>query len=72
MVDVSPYLEQKLAAALCHATQNALFVRRRSAEAGRTLSVREVMLPEEAFRRQWPVQPVAADPFLAWLNAKTA
>ena len=72
VVDVSPYLEQKLAAALCHTTQNALFVRRRSAEAGHTLSVREVLLPEEAFHRQWPAQPVAGDPFLQWLNTQKA
>src|SRR6185369_8202881 len=29
VVDVSAYMDKKLAAALCHATQNALFVRRR-------------------------------------------
>ncbi|MEP7357444.1 MAG: PIG-L deacetylase family protein [Anaerolineales bacterium] len=70
VVDVSAYLPQKEAAALCHATQNALFVRRRSESAGRTLAVREVLLPEEAFRRLWPSQPGAADPFLEWVRPR--
>lgn len=68
IVDVSSSLDRKTAAALCHVTQNPLFVRRRSEQAGRSLSVREVMLPEEAFRRQWPAPPPAADPFLEWLG----
>jgi LmbE family N-acetylglucosaminyl deacetylase len=70
VVDVSGYLDQKEAAALCHATQTALFVRRRSEAAGRTLSVREVLLAAEAFRRQWPAHPVApsGDMFLGWLG----
>jgi len=70
VVDVSAYLEQKLAAALCHATQTALFVRRRSEQAGHTLAVREVLLTEEGFRRQWPAEPVANDVFLEWVTPK--
>src|SRR6185436_956398 len=38
MVEVSEFMEQKEAAARCHATQNALFVRRRSQLAGRPLT----------------------------------
>ena len=67
VVNVSAFLDQKEAAALCHATQTPLFVRRRSEQAGRTLSVREVLLTEEAFHRHWPVNQVNADPFLSWL-----
>jgi N-acetylglucosamine malate deacetylase 2 len=70
VVDVSDYLDKKVAAALCHKTQNALFVRRRSQAAGRQLAVREVMLAEEAFRRQWPAQPARRDHFLEWVKAK--
>jgi LmbE family N-acetylglucosaminyl deacetylase len=69
VVDVSGRLEQKLAAAVCHASQNALFVRRQSEEAGHLLTVREVMQTEESFHRQWPAQPVAGDVFLGWLGA---
>lgn len=54
IVDVTSVLDRKEAAARCHATQNALFVRRRSEQAGRALTVREVLLPEESFRRHWP------------------
>jgi N-acetylglucosamine malate deacetylase 2 len=68
VVDVSGYLDQKESAALCHTTQTALFVRRRSEAAGHPLSVREVLLAAEAFRRQWPARPVAEDVFLGWLN----
>jgi LmbE family N-acetylglucosaminyl deacetylase len=68
VVDVSAHLAQKEAAALCHATQNPLFVRRRSEAAGRNLAMREVLLPEEAFRRQWPQQPPSDDPFLEWVR----
>ncbi|MGH2521158.1 MAG: PIG-L deacetylase family protein [Anaerolineales bacterium] len=68
VVDVSEFLEQKIAAALCHATQNALFVRRRSQEAGRQLSLREVMLTTEAFHRHWSSGKLDDDPFLRWLE----
>lgn len=69
IVDVSPFLNQKEAAALRHVTQTALFVRRRSAQAGRLLSVREVLLTEESFHRHWPTAPVSDDAFLRWLTA---
>ena len=52
IVDVSPYLDQKEAAALCHRTQNPLFIRRRSEQAGRQLTVREALLTTEGLRRQ--------------------
>jgi LmbE family N-acetylglucosaminyl deacetylase len=74
IVDVSAALDQKEAAARCHASQNALFVRRRSEAAGRPLTVREILLTEESFHRHWPASaphsapPPAADPFLAWLR----
>jgi len=69
VVDVSAYLPQKEAAALCHATQTALFVRRRSEAAGRLLTVREVLLAEESFHRHWPVLPPAHDFFLEWVRS---
>ncbi len=54
IVDVSAALDAKEAAALCHATQNALFVRRRSQQAGRAVTVRETLLTEESVRRHGP------------------
>ena len=67
IVDASAVLDRKVEAALCHATQNALFVRRRSEEAGRRFEVHEVMLAEESFHRHWPKQPPATDPLASWL-----
>jgi N-acetylglucosamine malate deacetylase 2 len=51
IVDVSSMLDKKEVAALCHKTQNALFVRRRSQEWGRQITVREALLPTEALHR---------------------
>lgn len=50
VLDITPVLAQKTAAALCHETQHALFVRRASEEAGRKLSVPEVILTVESLR----------------------
>jgi LmbE family N-acetylglucosaminyl deacetylase len=66
VVDVTGFLDQKTAAALCHRTQNPLFVRRQSAAAGRQLTVREVLLTEESFHRHWPL-PATPDLFLEWV-----
>lgn len=68
VVDVSAFMAKKTAAALCHASQTALFVRRRSEAAGRPLTVAEVLLAEESFRRQWPGDAPAADAFLEWVQ----
>lgn len=59
IVDVSSVLEKKTAAALCHRTQNDLFTRRASEEAGRTLTVPEIIIPVEGLHRSLP--PVAGD-----------
>lgn len=54
ILDVSAVIEAKTQAALCHRTQHALFVRRPSKEAGRNLSVPEVILRLESLRRAYP------------------
>lgn len=54
VIDVSPTIEQKTQAALCHVSQHALFVRRRSEEVGRQLTVPEVIIPVESLHRAWP------------------
>lgn len=48
VVDVSPVLAQKTQAALCHLSQNALFVRRPSQESGRKMTVPEVIMTLES------------------------
>lgn len=52
--DIAPTFARKLAAARCHKTQNALFIRKGSEEAGRQLGVDEVLLRRESLRRAWP------------------
>lgn len=54
VLDITPVVDQKIEAALCHRTQNALFVRRRSQEAGRALRVAEVIMHLESLTRVWP------------------
>ncbi len=54
VIDVSPVLQQKTNAALCHRTQHALFVRNRSEEAGRPMSVPEVIHTVEGLHRVLP------------------
>lgn len=54
VIDIEPVLEVKRKAALCHRTQHALFVRRRSRQAGRELTVEEVVMEQESIRRAYP------------------
>jgi N-acetylglucosamine malate deacetylase 2 len=59
LVDVTPVLKQKTDAALCHRTQHDLFIRHRSEEAGRRMTVPETILPIESLHR---VSPPVEDP----------
>ncbi len=54
IVDVSPWLSQKTAAAICHRSQHDLFTRHGSARAGRPVTVPELIRPQEALSRIWP------------------
>jgi LmbE family N-acetylglucosaminyl deacetylase len=56
VLDITPALDAKIQALLCHRTQNALFVRRSSQEAGRPLSVPEVAQRLESLHRAFPSQ----------------
>lgn len=67
ILDVTPVLAKKTNAALCHRTQHALFVRRRSEQAGRPLTVPETMIPIEGFHRLLPAWAGEADDPLAEL-----
>jgi LmbE family N-acetylglucosaminyl deacetylase len=55
VLDITPVLEEKTTAAMCHRTQHALFVRRSSKEAGRQVSVSEVIMRYEGLHRVLPV-----------------
>lgn len=54
VLDVTPVLLQKEQAAMCHHTQHALFVRRASEEAGRPLTVPEIIMRLEGLHRHHP------------------
>jgi LmbE family N-acetylglucosaminyl deacetylase len=54
VLDVTPVMLQKEQAAMCHRTQHALFVRRASEEAGRQLTVPEVIMQLEGLHRHQP------------------
>jgi len=54
VLDIAPALADKTRAALCHRTQHALFVRRASQDAGRPLSVEEVIMTVESLHRALP------------------
>jgi LmbE family N-acetylglucosaminyl deacetylase len=60
VLDITPYLPAKTEAALCHRTQHALFVRRPSEEAGRQMTVEEVVMHLESLQRVHP--PVEKSP----------
>lgn len=54
VVDIHPAVTRKTQAAMCHRTQHALFIRRASEEAGRPLSVPEVIIKLEGLHRAYP------------------
>jgi LmbE family N-acetylglucosaminyl deacetylase len=57
VLDLGAMRDRKLQAAKCHQTQNAMFVRNSSKEAGRPLSMDEVILPTESYHRAYPPTP---------------
>jgi len=61
ILDITPVLQQKINAALCHKSQNALFVRRSSLRAGRQLTVPEVVMKVEGLHRVYPSVNGAVD-----------
>ena len=62
VLDIAPWRDQKVQAVFCHKTQNAMFVRNSSKDAGRMLTIPEVILPTESFRRAHPPVPAGAQP----------
>ncbi len=71
IVDVEPVLERVIAAAHCHRTQHALFVRRKTKRSRRKVTVPEIVLatPLEGVRRQLPhTEDAPKDVFARWLQ----
>ncbi len=61
VIDVSSVVDIKTQAAVCHKSQNTLFVRRASERAGRQLTVPEVIVPLESLHRVIPVLEAELD-----------
>jgi LmbE family N-acetylglucosaminyl deacetylase len=61
IIDVASWLPVKLAAAECHKTQGALFLRRSSQEAGRQLTLAEVLMKVEGLHLAWPTRDRCTD-----------
>jgi LmbE family N-acetylglucosaminyl deacetylase len=70
ILDITLAVEQKVQGMLCHRTQNALFVRRASQEAGRQMTVPEVVLRVESLRRVHPLAQGELDDEMARLLAQ--
>ena len=72
ILDLTGSMEIKVQAALCHRSQHALFVRRASKQAGRTLSIPEVLIDKEGIHRAWPkFTPGERDPVFDMLAPLT-
>jgi LmbE family N-acetylglucosaminyl deacetylase len=54
LLSIRPWYAAKLRATECHRTQHALFVRRASQEAGRSLTLAEVTYDQESLHHAWP------------------
>lgn len=67
VLDIMPVFEQKVKAAYCHVSQNALFVRRSSEREGRQVTVPEVLVKVEGLHRVHPIQ-LEVDPILGMLQ----
>lgn len=56
VLDITPVMDQKIQAAYCHRSQHALFLRRRSKQAGYRLTIPEILLKMESFHRALPAE----------------
>lgn len=54
ILDITPAMDAKVRAAYCHRSQNALFTRRYSQQAGYQLTIPEVLLKVESLHRAYP------------------
>ena len=72
VLDINSSFDQKLAAAACHLTQQALFVRRSSQDAGRPLGLADVLMRVESVHRFKPSDQDIPDPLSRFLESQCA
>ena len=68
LVDISPWIEEKIAAVTCHRSQHGLFLRHGTARAGRPVTLSEMIRHQEALFRILPVSEQAGNPLQKMLN----
>jgi LmbE family N-acetylglucosaminyl deacetylase len=61
VINIVPWFSAKLAAAKCHRTQHALFVRRSSQRAGRPLKLQEVLMRTESLHHAGKIGEGSSD-----------
>lgn len=62
VVDISPRVNEKIAAVTCHKSQHGLFLRHGSARAGRSVKLSEIVRVQEAVCRILPEGELSGDP----------
>jgi LmbE family N-acetylglucosaminyl deacetylase len=73
VIAIDPWFSQKWLAAQCHQTQHALFLRRQSQEAGRSLTLADVLMRNESLHRSWSSGPANwRDPLAEFMIEKCA
>jgi LmbE family N-acetylglucosaminyl deacetylase len=72
LVDISPWLSQKIAAVNCHLSQHGLFTRHGAARAGRPVTIPEIVRSQEALYRILPEEGSAEGDPLAELLQEIA
>ena len=68
VVDIEPWIEDKIRAVYCHRSQHSLFLRHGKARAGRPVTIPEMIRTQEALCRIHPANQSQADPLEKLLN----
>jgi LmbE family N-acetylglucosaminyl deacetylase len=62
MVDIGPWIEDKIQAVNCHRSQHSLFLRHGAARAGKPVTIQEMIRTQEALCRIHPANQGEGDP----------
>ena len=62
VVDVEPWIEDKIQAVYCHRSQHSLFLRHGAARAGSPVTIPEMIRTQEALCKIYPVNQIQGDP----------
>ncbi len=71
VVDITPWIEEKINAVTCHRSQHGLFLRHGAARAGRQVTIPEMVRSQEALCRILPESGLEEDPLKELLGPIT-